>query len=814
MTRERLSLPTLIQALLATLLCAALALPLPRTIESAAINTLTISVNSNGDAPDANPGDGSCATTGGVCTVRAAIMESNASAGRDTIVISGTSTMPLTQLPSLTDPAGTIIRGGPSVAVLDGLVAPAGTDGLKLESDNNIIQGLIIYNFRGLGINIWWGNNNLIGTDGDGSNDAAERNLISSNGYCGISIFGGNNRVAGNYIGTNSTGTAALPNQNGVCVQGVATGNVIGTNGDGQGDAVEGNLISGNSGFGIALDNAPGTIVAGNRIGTDASGTLALPNRRGIGVSQLSGGSRIGTDGNGVSDTAERNVISGNTDEGILLTILDDGVTIAGNYIGTTISGTSTLGNEYGIWVEDSPGNLIGTNGDGNGDAAERNLISGNRRDGILILSSYTSDDTNRIAGNYIGTGVSGAYAIPNLGIGIALVSSGNIVGTNGDGNGDAVEGNLISANNFSGISIDIVAENNIIAGNWIGLNSAGTDMLGNKRAGIWVAGHNNRVGTNGDGISDGYERNIISANEQSGVLIQGYSGVRPTGNIIAGNTIGLNALGDQALPNALDGIVLYEADNNTIGSNLDDQGDSAEGNIIAGNDGYGIFILSGNDNLIRANFIGVDSSGDSFGNQSYGVSIEGTSTGNQIGGTTAGSGNHIAYNYGHGVSVVGANSIRNSILRNSIHNNYELGINLSGSGVDDNDPGDGDTGPNGIQNYPVLDSAYYDGGTFSVGGTLNSKGNKTYRLEFFANQSCDGSDHGEGEVFLGSLQVTTNQAGDAQFTTSFGSVPFGAGPHITATATDPDGSTSEFSACRTTSDPPAWKTFIPLLKR
>ena len=126
----------------------------------------------------------------------------------------------------------------------------------------------------------------------------------------GVTVVGtsSNNRIQGNFVGTNAAGTAALANSfHGLQIQG-GTGNFIGTDGDGVDDALEGNLISGNTIVGVFLIDAVGNRVSGNRIGTNAAATAALPNgSRGV----LLGGSSnniIGSDGNGTSDVrgAER----------------------------------------------------------------------------------------------------------------------------------------------------------------------------------------------------------------------------------------------------------------------------------------------------------------------------------------------------------------------------------------------------------------------------------------------------------------------------------------------------------------------------
>lgn len=134
-----------------------------------------------------------------------------------------------------------------------------------------------------------------------------------------------------------------------------------------------------------------------------------------------------------------------------------------------------------------------------------------------------------------------------------------------------------------------------------------------------------------------------------------------------------------------------------------------------------------------------------------------------------------------------------NAIQGSAIFSNTGLGIDLEDDDVTSNDASDGDMGTNNLQNFPVLTSAIT--GTITIEGMLNSTPDATFRLEFFSNSACDPSDHGEGETFLGSLDMTTDSQGDVEFTVTFtASVP--AGHFVTATATDPDSNTSEFSRC------------------
>jgi hypothetical protein len=227
-------------------------------------------------------------------------------------------------------------------------------------------------------------------------------------------------------------------------------------------------------------------------------------------------------------------------------------------------------------------------------------------------------------------------------------------------------------------------------------------------------------------------------------------------------------------------------------------------GNLISGNLGIGVDLFAGTiTSQVQGNIIGADIGGTNpLGNSVGGVSIGGN--GNTVGGTDPTARNIIAFNgtgpnSGAGVSVQNnAGYIQNAILGNSIFSNMALGIDLVSQpdgpgGVTPNDQGDADVGANNLQNYPVLHSVTNSGGMTNISGTLNSMANVTYRIEFFANDTIDPTGYGEGKIFLGFISSTTNASGDATFTAAFPQI--GAGQRVTATATDPDGNTSEFCA-------------------
>ena len=154
--------------------------------------------------------------------------------------------------------------------------------------------------------------------------------------------------MAGNYIGTDATGTALGNGRFGVYIGNGATHNMIGTNGDGVADASERNLLSANIGDGVRIvgTDTNENVVAGNYIGTDRFGTAAVPNRgwSAVVIAQGAASNRIGTNGDSAADEAEGNLISGNLYNGVL--IADAGTmsnVVAGNFIGTTVSGQSRI---------------------------------------------------------------------------------------------------------------------------------------------------------------------------------------------------------------------------------------------------------------------------------------------------------------------------------------------------------------------------------------------------------------------------------------------------------------------------------------
>ena len=366
-----------------------------------------------------------------------------------------------------------------------------------------------------------------------------------------------------------------------------------------------------------------------------------------------------------------------------------------------------------------------------------RLVINGFNGNGISIVGN----GGNVIERSYIGTDIAGTAAVENRGSGILVSQSSNNI----------IQYNLLSGNgsqgNTGGLELD-VASNTLVVGNLIGTDITGLVRLRNDGRGIAVKNSSNNT----------FRGNVISGNWGSGFRI--YSG--STGNLVEGNYVGVG------IDKTLRGIgnwagVQIRSDNNTVRNNL-----------IAASEDSGVLIWDGaSGNLVQNNTI--------------------------------------AYNHQHGVAVL-AGGTGNRVTMNSIYSNGLLGIELSEvygldpnsltpadspltDGVDANDFGDSDNGTNLLQNYPVLNSATFANGMTQIDFSINTTADTALRIEFYASPSCDDSGHGQGTTPLGSMGLTTDATGSAS--QSVFAVADLRGQVLAAIAIDPNGNTSEFSACR-----------------
>jgi titin len=389
-----------------------------------------------------------------------------------------------------------------------------------------------------------------------GGATAGGGNVISGNGFAGVSINGGgasNNLVWGNLIGTDMAGKTALGNKNaGVAVSAAAGNQLGGTN------SAAGNVISGNTQDGIFLtDGATGNLIEGNLIGLSAAGTNAIPNGFN-GISLSGAGSNL--IGGGAADA--RNVISGNAKNGVgILGLSDSGNVVLGNYIGLDVTGHKAVANTLaGVRIQGCS-NVVGGVATGRG-----NVISGNGQQGVWLVGTNGNVTGNMIQGNLIGLDVTGANSLGNGDAGVGITSAAN----NQVGGTTAGTRNVLSANGGEGIFLNGAGTtNNVVQGNYIGTDATGMTEHGNVYEGITVQ---DAITTQIGGTAPG-AGNLISANNNRGILLANASG-----NVLQGNFIGTKADGSTTMGNVFHGIDIdVDSTNNTVGGSA-----TGAGNRIA----------------------------------------------------------------------------------------------------------------------------------------------------------------------------------------------------------------------------------------
>lgn len=454
---------------------------------------------------------------------------------------------------------------------------------------------------------------------------------------------------------------------------------------------------------------------------------------------------------------------------------------IAGNFIGADANGTNAIPNYVGIFINQCDNNVIGGS-----QPASRNLISGNSSTGITVQGNGSYN--NLILGNFIGTNRSASGALGNGDAGVFFFDTGTASSAGEVGEASTGAGNVISGNGSAGIATQGSTTGLKIQGNLIGTDVTGKSALANKNYGISVGSSGSLLVIGGSAAG---ARNIISGNGYYGIVV-----TQNTGTSVLNNYIGTDITGKKALGNKNTGIMLL-ADLNTIGGL-----GPGEGNVISANGASGILIqgsaangTTGSSDFVLGNFIGVGADGTTpLGNTGAGVWISVPQGGTNVIGGQGKARNIIGYNGGPGVQVSGGAT--NLISGNSIRSNGGLGIALDILTPLINDAGDGDTGSNNRQNYPVLTSAsLINNGLTFVNGTLNSAPNTKFSVEFFSNDVPDQSGYGEGQNYLGALSVTTDANGNAGFTGSFAGLSVG--QCVSTTAIDPANNTSEFSLCQ-----------------
>lgn len=645
----------------------------------------------------------------------------------------------------------------------EGFDAETGTFTIRLQSELPylLIAGNITIDATTQTANV--GNTNPLGPEivldgGDMSLMSCFRIASANNtlkGFCiggfqyAVLLFGANGgTIRDCYLGTAADGVSPFPNQYGIGLSGGTYGAY--SLGYAHNVLIMNNVISGNTAAGIVLEGS-GTrenVIAGNKIGTSATGNLPLSNHYGIVVMSNANRNRIGG-----TSPAERNIISANTEIGIYIESADSNV-VCGNYIGPDATGTFAF--EY---APDSAiqanGVEINTTGQyniiGGTTPAERNIISGNRVYGCIY---YGNCAHNNICGNYIGTDVSGEMAIPNA-TGICVDGSSHL---------NIMENNVLSGNRSYGLFIVTRGtDGNIFRGNLVGTNALGTSALPND-VGLMLAADakDNLIGGETD-----TDRNLFSGNRYAGIEV---TDAGTEQNRIVGNYIGTDISGNQSLPNG-NGIIV-----SALVKHLD-----IHRNVISGNTGYGVVLTDGADsNVLCSNHIGAGADSTvALGNGACGLLLAGGASHNRIGGD--GNGNYIAHNDSLGIVMMGETTHQNTLSQNLLVGNRYGGI-FFWDGCND-----------GIQ-PPQITSAIYDSATQLtwIQGTVTVENPQIATVEIFLASPTEENplpiQLPQAQQFAGT--AIPNPDGAWQLVVG----GFEPADRFVATVTDDAGNTSEFS--------------------
>jgi titin len=301
---------------------------------------------------------------------------------------------------------------------------------------------------------------------------------------------------------------------------------------------------------------------------------------------------------------------------------------VQGNYIGTDITGAVKLPNTIGVHIAGGAGrNVIGGT-----TTAARNIISGNSWAGVALYDFGTKG--NIVQGNYVGTDVSGAFALGNARVGVHITEDAqeNLIGGVEEG-----AGNLISGNDALGVCLCKRVKNNKVQGNRIGTNAEGTVAVPNN-SGIAIREGSSRNLIGGTLAGAG---NLVSGNKGNALALSEPGTVN---NAIQGNIIGLNVTASAPLGNRLGLAILSGASSNRVGG-----AESGAANIIAGNHESGIVLIDANTqkNLVQGNFIGTNSKMARLVNEDRGIRIADGAHDNIVGGTKSSEANTILANKG-----------------------------------------------------------------------------------------------------------------------------------------------------------------------
>jgi hypothetical protein len=462
-----------------------------------------------------------------------------------------------------------------------------GTNAAGTAAIGNGQNGILVTNFSAM---------NTIGGTATGGNDPTngvyvrppQGNLISGNIANGVLINGNAvlNQLEGNFIGTDTTGDAALGNLlDGVAIdhanQNALTGCALGTN-----PFIYYNVISGNQGNGLRVTNSNDTTIQGNFFGLGADNQTPVGNQlNGVVVEGSSTRTVMG------GPIPLGNVVAANQQNGIVVKDTASYFTTYNTFCGLAAFQTyKNLGNQAdGMLITSTGGNIL----------IRTNVITENGNDGIEIAGDARDV---RMPGNLIGLDTNGNAPMGNKNNGIEVHGNAHDILIGGlQPTFNIIGHNAIAANGGNGITIGGTAHNVQVNFTNIGVDLLGQTAFGNDGAGVFIGPgtYSNTIGSANSSLPT-----VISGNLEDGIYMNGTSG-----NTVVGTRIGTSAYGGLPLGNGGNGILLTNSSHNTIGSP-----GGGPANIIAFNGQHGVFVYSGIDDGIRGNSI--------YGNTLRGIAL------------------------------------------------------------------------------------------------------------------------------------------------------------------------------------------------
>ncbi len=625
------------------------------------------------------------ATTSIVGTIRWAVAQANANVDLDTIEFNTTSMggNSITVYAPLTITYPVIIDGGQTVLLgqvtgsdllIYVLSSAAGTTvkDIALVRALRGIQALGQITVTGCRIGTDWANTTGLGnTDGIylsnasssviGAAGVANRNVLVGNSNSGLYISSGSGyMVKNNCIGVLADGITRMSNPTGIYAFTIARSRIGGDMNLG-----EGNVIAGNANYHIQIagSSSIGNTICGNIIGVGADQTTSYSNNSN-GIQIDSGpGNFIGLPLSGY-----HNVIAGTARNGIYLNGTSRNI-VQNNYIGINALGNTGIANgSAGLYLWLSSNNLVG--GRVQAGYLERNYISAFTKN----IDSYNAD-ANTICGNYIGTDITGMLPAKSAsGTGIYLAGNWNLIGGNNPASGDSWRNVMAGASTqvtiYSGIG-------NTIAGNYIGLNAAGTAAVSGSVTGIWISYWCTQTQIGGTSFN---ERNVISGNTGAGILLASTTSLTSPRHVVTGNYINTSADGTALV--ATGSSTTYGVNFNT-GTDIRVGGNTLpEANYIcAPATGTGVYINGANvfGNTLVGNFIGVLPDGSKQSAlMNYGINVINT-RGHWIGLPNGGAGNLVTMAQ-TGILLTGATVSGIGMFGNTVCGNSTAGITLASS--------------------------------------------------------------------------------------------------------------------------------------